>query len=195
MRLATKPLRFMLRPNTEASGTSNLMVLIAMLAVGLMCVSSAQANPSVSSNALTSPLGPALPTQDIDEPGIAEAVAGVSRTGTLVRVPLPIDSKVSSRVRKTLQELAERAPLVAPASGKPVVVLEFGTSGQTGRGSELEACIALARFLGDSDLHRIHTVAYIPSKNENETTQLNGHAVLVAVAANQLALEPWRNNV
>ena len=117
----------------------------------------------------------------------------VLRTGTTLRIQLPIDSNVSSRVRKTLQEIAERAPVAAAAGGKPVVVLEFEAGTQTGRGSEIEACIALARFLGSPQLHRIHTVAYLPSRsssNQDATTQLNGHAVLVAIAANQLALEP-----
>ena len=118
----------------------------------------------------------------------------VSRTGTLIRIPLPIDSTVSARVKQTLQDIAERAPAVAPAGGKPVVVLEFEVDSQTGRGSEIEACIALARYLGSSDLHRIHSVAYLPSRSSPSQgatkTQLNGHAVLVAIAANQLALEP-----
>jgi len=182
MRLATKPLSMVLRLNIAGSGISNWMIFFAIV-VGLMCVRPAQATNPLALSRSASQDGQAA-SEDADNG------AGVSRTGTLVRITLPIDFNVVSRVQKTLQEIAERAPAVAPKGGKPVVVLEFETTQQTGRGSEVEPCIALARFLGRPELRRIHTVAYLPAKSESESTQLNGHAVLVAVAANQLALEP-----
>ncbi len=121
--------------------------------------------------------------------------------GYLVKIPLPIDSAVSAKVRGTLKLLAEKSKSVARGSKATVVVLEFETSSnKTGRGSELEACQALARYLSAPELNRIHTVAYVPRprgsqvKKDDEDgqpkAQLNGHAVLVAIAASQLAMEP-----
>lgn len=127
----------------------------------------------------------------------AQAAAPDSnRLGYLVKVPLPIDSKVSSSIRQTLLRLAEKSPPGVKAENFPIVVLEFETSAEkSGRGSELESCIALARYLGHSDLSRIRTVAYLPAPTGFDADQesksiLNGHAVLVAIAANELALEP-----
>ncbi len=125
------------------------------------------------------------------------------RIGFLVRIPLPIDGKVSAEVRRTLKQISEQPQVMLRREERPVVVLEFDTaSGKTGRGSELEACMSLALYLGNADLNRIRTVAYIPasrsfieSNNRNANDQqiegqLNGHAVLVAIAANQIAIEP-----
>lgn len=125
------------------------------------------------------------------------------RIGVAVRIPLPIDGKVSADVRRKLKLISEKAQLTVRPEDRTVVVLEFDTAdGKTGRGSELEACMALALYLGDPDLNRLQTVAYIPanrgyvepgetdSEGRALTGQLNGHAVLVAVAANQIAIDP-----
>ncbi len=133
------------------------------------------------------------PEPNQDETPVANPES--DRTGYLVRVPLPIDSQVSANVRQTLKRLSEKSQRVVRPENRPVVVLEFDTAGgKTGRGSELEACMALARYLGDSDLNRLQTVAFIPAVrdplSDEAGGQLLGHAVLVAIAANQLALEP-----
>ena len=130
--------------------------------------------------------------------GKQELDAESDRIGHLVRIPLPIDSKVSANVRQTLQQLAEKSQVFVRPEDRPVVVLEFDTTGgKTGRGSELEACMALARYLGDPILNRFQTVVYIPASRgvvdleaDQFNGQLNGHAVLVAIAANQIVLEP-----
>lgn len=142
----------------------------------------------------------ALPFQDLDQskPKQQGVAADSDRIGYLVRIPLPIDSKVGADVRQALQQLSEKSKVVVRPEDRPVVVLEFDTAGgKTGRGSELEACMALARYLGNPDLNRLQTVAYIPSsrglvevEEDGIAGQLNGHAVLVAIAANQIALEP-----
>ena len=178
MRLAIKPQPFLRSTPIAGIGALRLSVLLAVLStlMSTTFVGATTFNPSGQ-----------------EDVGVSVEAQPVSRTGTAIRIPLPIDSQVSSRVRQTLQEIAERAPAVAPVGGKPVVVLEFEAGAQTGRGSEIEACIALARYLGSPQLHRIHTVAYLPSRtsvNQDASAQLNGHAVLVAIAANQLALEP-----
>jgi membrane-bound serine protease (ClpP class) len=114
------------------------------------------------------------------------------RPGILLKVPLPVDSKSATQIRQALKQIADQAPQFVRPDERQVVVLQFDTSaGKTGRGSELEACQSLARFLGSSELNRIETVAYIPADRQNDpvSTSLNGHAVLVAIAANQIAMD------
>lgn len=123
-----------------------------------------------------------------------------NREGYRVKVPLPIDGQASASVRQTLKRISEKTSPAAQRRNRPVVVLEFDTrGGQTGSGSELEACMALARYLRDPDLNRLQIVAYVPQRRElldwgNDESMpnggLNGHAVLVAIAANQIAIDP-----
>jgi membrane-bound ClpP family serine protease len=118
------------------------------------------------------------------------------RLGRLVKVRLPIDDSVKREVRSALESIADNAPLAVRPEKRLVVVLEFDTqSGKTGRGSQLDECQALARVLTDRRLSGIETVAYLPAasgaadSNQGKTV-LSGHAVLVALSANRLALEP-----
>jgi len=122
-----------------------------------------------------------------------------TRLAHLVRVRLPIDDLVSREVRQSLARIAEKAEPSFRSEDRPLVVLEFDTaSGKTGRGSELEACQDIARELIDARLNGIETIAYIPKANSmvskpdaaGSKGDLMGHAVLVAIAANQLAMEP-----
>jgi hypothetical protein len=142
--------------------------------------------------------------QSVKQQGQAEdSSVDTDRVGYLVQISLPIDSKVSASVRRTLKQISEKPQLAVRREDRPIVVLEFDTDhGKTGRGSELEACMSLALYLGDPDLNQLQTVAYIPANRnfiESENTaadgrqftgQLNGHAVLVAIAANQIAIGP-----
>lgn len=124
-----------------------------------------------------------------------------SRLAHLVRVRLPIDDLVSREVRQTLNRIAEKSQRTVRPENRPLVVLEFDTaSGRSGRGSELEACQAIARDMTDVRLNGIETIAYIPQSNSvaadpdpdalGSKGSLVGHAVLVAIAANKLAMEP-----
>jgi membrane-bound ClpP family serine protease len=129
--------------------------------------------------------------------GQTQTSVDADRMGYLIRVALPIDNNESDRVRNTLKQIAEKSPAVRRQE-RPVVVLEFDTNnGKTGRGSKFSSCMDLALYLGKPELNRIHTVAYVPSSkvptasaDSKFSAQLNGHAVLVAVAANQLAIAP-----
>lgn len=90
-----------------------------------------------------------------------------NREGYRVKVPLPIDGQASASVRQTLKRISEKTSPAAQRRNRPVVVLEFDTrGGQTGSGSELEACMALARYLRDPDLNRLQIVAYVPQRRE-----------------------------
>ena len=129
-----------------------------------------------------------------DEKGTnAQAGQASNRTGLLVKIPLPVDSKSAAKIKLTLKRIAETAPQVVRPEERQVVVLEFDTQGgKTGRGSELEACQSLARFLASSDMNRVESIAYIPADSRSEvngSSQLNGHAVLIAIAANQIAMD------
>ena len=119
------------------------------------------------------------------------------RPGHLIKVRLPIDDRVKDEVRASLEAIVKTAPLGVHLDQRAIVVLEFNTRvGKTGRGSDREACQSLARTLMGRRFNSIQTIAYIPASqaidaalDENGTT-LSGHAVLVALATNQLALAP-----
>ena len=122
------------------------------------------------------------------------------RPAHLVRVPLPINSASVANVRQTLERLIDKAPSVIRPEDRAAIVLEFDTSnGQTGQGSKLESCLELARFLISSDLSKVKTIAYIPGPRRSVLddlggveigSKLQGHAVLVAIAANEMAMHP-----
>lgn len=139
----------------------------------------------------------AEPTESVD--AAATGSENDSRVGYLVQVPLPINSANAASVRQTLERLVEKAPTVIRPEDRPVIVLEFDTAnGKTGRGSKLESCLELARYLTSPDMSRVRTIAYVPAartySDENlaikkkPTSQLNGHAVMVAIAANDIAM-------
>lgn len=166
------------------------LTLVVMIMVSGGPVTAASSNSVVSIGGIV----PGVPEGIVqDEGGPAES--GDDRTGYLVRVSLPITNSVSQAVRQTLKRLADKS---LEANRPPVVVLEFDTSGgKTGQGSDLEACQKLARYLTNGELRRIETVAYIPANRgyvgveaDGFRGELVGHAVLVVIAANQLAMEP-----
>ena len=108
----------------------------------------------------------------------------------LVRVPLPLNGNAATSVQQRLRQLLSEANVV-----RPTVVLEFDTSrGRTGKGSTLGSCIDLARFLMSAEMNRLRLIAFIPGRQQNRDdkplVQLSGHAVLVALAADEIAIDP-----
>jgi len=130
-------------------------------------------------------------SQDDFQDEKAQAAAPSERPGALIRIPLPVTSKTANQVKLSLQRIAEKAPDTTKANDRFLVVLEFETArGKTGGGSELEACQSLARFLTSRDMNRVETVAYISADPRDDSTgQLIGHAVLIAIAADQIAMD------
>lgn len=130
----------------------------------------------------------------------AESDTTKTVAGQLIKVPLPIDGRSALTVRQALQQIADQSKQAVRKEDRPVVVLEFDTSrGADGRGSTLGACFDLARLLASSKMSRVRTIAYVAgTKIGNATaedpasqkTQLAGHAVLVALAADELAMHP-----
>jgi len=117
------------------------------------------------------------------------------RAGYLVQVPLPITDKVAARVEQRIRQIAEQAPSVVSSEERPVLILEFDTgNGQTGQGSELGDCLDIAILLTDRRLRSLYSVAYVPrpsgfSENDDgPASVLQGHAVLVALACNEIAM-------
>jgi len=120
------------------------------------------------------------------------------RKEILVQIPLPIDNRVSENVKQLISAHLDTVPLSADPKDRPVLVLEFDTSNsRTGRGSQFEDCLKLARFLTSAKMNRMETVAYVPAPrgvmldsdvDSELTSQLVGHGVLVALACNHLVM-------
>ena len=128
---------------------------------------------------------------------IKESEEEQPKSGYLVQIKLPIDGRSASDTRQSIMKILDQNKELVRAEDRPIVVLELDNKrGATGQGSSLGACIDLARFLTGPELKRIKTVAYIPGKmvsvddEENDAGQISGHAVLVALAANQIAIHP-----
>ncbi len=99
----------------------------------------------------------------------------------LIRIPLPItgsaDTQVKRAVRKSLAEMPR-------GKQRGVLVFEFASSeNQSGRGSDFGRALELAQFLSSREASAAKTVAYIPGR-------LKGHAVLVAMACEEIIMAP-----
>ena len=115
------------------------------------------------------------------------------RSSNVIRVPLPITSATRQKIQRALQDAVTESAVGNTVETRPVVMLEFKTDKiNTGAGSDLTACFGLARFLTSPEMARIQTIAYIGADSisaENIKGQLNGHAVLVAIACSEIAME------
>jgi len=116
--------------------------------------------------------------------------AAAQRPAMIIRVPLPITLASSQQIQQSLQKFLTQAPNTVE---RAVAVLEFETSLQnTGSASDYGACFSLAQFLTSKKMKRIETVAYIrPTDRQSDDAvrgMLQGHAVLVAIAANKIAM-------
>ena len=136
-------------------------------------------------------------TAAVQDDAVEPAEAPQQKKGYLVQIDLPIDGRSAAKARQAISNILDQHQDLVRAEDRPVVVLELDNKrGATGQGSSLGACIDFARFLTGPDLIRIKTVAYVPGQTtsldeaEPDAGRLTGHAVLVALAANQLALHP-----
>ncbi len=170
-------------PTTLAVGVS---IVLGWLSVVVASSSDVVSVAMAPARAVTMPIGQAA-TNDDDQ----------LRSGHLIKVRLPIDDRVKDEVRASLEAVVKTAPLAVRPDQRAIVVLEFDTRvGKTGRGSDREACQSLARTLMGRRFNSIQTIAYVPASQainaalDENGTVLSGHAVLVALATNQLALAP-----
>lgn len=116
-----------------------------------------------------------------------------------IRIPLPINDASLKSVQTDLRTLQER--VAAADSESTAVVLEFDTADNvTGEGSSFEASFAMARALQRPELRQIRKIAYIPPPagftasairelNVKATSRLSGHAILVALACDELWMD------
>ncbi len=120
-------------------------------------------------------------------------------SGRLIPVRLPITQAAAQQVREALEASLESSRSSGSIEEREIILLEFDTrNSKTGQGSDFHACLALAEMLTDSRMNRIRTVAYIPAPqglapgtdqlNARPVSQLKGHALLVALACNELAM-------
>ena len=133
-----------------------------------------------------------LPCQADDvEQERAEASGFSDRIVKVIPVALPITLASSHSLQQSLQQFSAQAPDAARAKDRAIVVLEFDTGGSsTGAGSVFGACETIARFLTSAKMKRVQTIAYLKSdaRRPDFTAALQGHAVLVAIAADDIAM-------
>ncbi|MFZ4082404.1 MAG: SDH family Clp fold serine proteinase, partial [Pirellula sp.] len=119
-----------------------------------------------------------------------------ARGATLIRVPLPLSGDTDSKILASLESISMRAD----GNERPVVILEFvpasppagaeaaqglaqpGESKSIGQGSSFEKALTISRWLSEKG-NRVKSVGYI-------ATNLRGHAVLVALACEELVMLP-----
>ncbi|MBX3417928.1 MAG: hypothetical protein KF851_10020 [Pirellulaceae bacterium] len=118
----------------------------------------------------------------------------------IIRVPLPIDQRVREQIVKGAESVLDRFPPTVRAETRPTLILQFETDrGQTGAGSKLADCQEIASILTSERFARVRTVAYVPGLRASRMALdpasrrgpvLEGHAVLVALATEQIVLDP-----
>lgn len=139
-------------------------------------------------------------SQDQEPQAAREASREASRGATLIRVPLPLSSDADTRILASLESVAMRSD----GNQRPVVILEFvpasvpsgptaadvngaiepvGESKSIGQGTPFEKALSVSRWLSGPKGNRVKSVGYIASN-------LRGHAVLIALACEELAMLP-----
>lgn len=123
------------------------------------------------------------------QPGLAQEAdqPSPSKGATLIRIPLPLTGETDARIIASLESVSMRSQ----ANERPVVILEFvpagsapvGKADSIGQGSSFEKALTISRWLSGPKGNRIKSVGYIASN-------LRGHAVLVALACEELVMLP-----
>lgn len=135
------------------------------------------------------PTEPAGAAEANPEPDFAQAVdneadgePNAPPFARVVRINLPIRGTVDTQVRQIFDQVLSTVP--ENSSERPIVVLEFWPPDDgTGDSSEFGRSLDLARYLASSKTSSVRTVSYIPKF-------VRGHAVLVALATEQIILHP-----
>lgn len=137
------------------------------------------------------------------DPAVAQGpVAGPasSKGATLIRIPLPLAGDTDAKVIASLESISMRSQ----GNERPVVIIEFtgakspaGPNAEPvaqaldqpnepksiGQGSSFEKALSISRWLSGPKGNRIKSVGYV-------SANLRGHAVLVALACEELAMLP-----
>jgi len=135
----------------------------------------------------------------VDRGAVDRGAGEPQRPAVLIPVQLPVTQAVADETRQALEQTLANAQTTAHEDQRTVVILEFDTSdSKTGRGSSFHACLSLGELLTDLRMNRLHTVAFIPGPKglasdgdalgAQPVSALKGHAVLVALACNEIAM-------
>jgi hypothetical protein len=128
--------------------------------------------------------GVAAPADPPPGPPPAVEEGGVPREVPVAVVPLrlPITGNRDTQVEGTVLRNLDR--LLSRPGERGVLVLRFDGADEPGAGtSDFARSLALARFLADPRLSGVKTVAWLPAG-------ARGHAVLVALACEEIVLAP-----
>lgn len=151
-----------------------LAACLPVLLVGLCATSSAQEEAD-----------PQAAAQPNAEPAHGGDRNPANRVGRLIKISLPITSKTYGQV----QRFAVKAMDAALSSGShPVLIFEFQIppdQAESAASTKFGDAWELASWLSGGKLNAATTVAYIP-----EAIQIQGHAVLVVLACDQIVMAP-----
>ena len=120
------------------------------------------------------------------------------RQGYLVEIELPFTLRQAGRVKQALSLLVKNAPKGVDPKKRSVIILQFDTAnGSTGQGSDFHAANSLATYLTSREFDQVKKIAYIPpvrgstgnAFDEEPTSRLMGHAVLIALACEEIVID------
>jgi len=122
---------------------------------------------------------PRVPAAGQDQP---QAQAPRAATpAVLLRVPLPLVGTADTQIIGATKHALEK---MEAGGERPILVLDFDSPlKHTGVGSDFERALKLARHLSSREASAAKTVAFIPQA-------LKGHAVLVAMACEEIIMAP-----
>jgi membrane-bound ClpP family serine protease len=132
----------------------------------------------------------------VEQPAAGGPAAGDNKVGAaandlgegrLIRVRLPITGRDDERAISVIQRVVDELKRLPRGDGRrPTLVFELSPqrgSGGSGEGTDFTRALKLASYLTRPEMSDVKTVAYIPRT-------IKGHAVLVALACEQLVMAP-----
>ncbi len=150
--------------------------------------------------------GVAMPSVSAQQPDelVSARPADNLATSIRIKVPLPITEQVDNQLRTGIDQAVKQwdqrqSQVPGQVRNRPTIVLEFDTSNNlNGRGSHFESCLSIARYLQRPEMSQVRLIAYVPpptgisgegGRRVASKSQLSGHALLVALACEQLWLD------
>jgi membrane-bound serine protease (ClpP class) len=159
---------FVKRPSLPTTMAAAWATLLSFLSLPLAAYADAPRQPKAEANAVAKG---DVPAANGDQPR-------ARRQGIWIRIQLPIDNTTVLQTQQTIQRA-----LGDNKGARPVFVLDFNARdvNNAGQGTQFEDAHRLARFLTSDELNGASKVAFIPKA-------LYGHAVLVALACDQIVM-------
>ena len=124
---------------------------------------------------------PSRPASAVDANADLKPAEPAEQAGRLIRVPLPIAGSADTQVTRAVVKALAAMPT---GGNRGVLVFDFAsTQNQTGQGSDFGRSLTLARYLSSREPARPRPWPIIPKA-------LKGHAVLVAMACEEIVMAP-----